>query len=52
MLGSPAARTGQGVGATHAEAEAVVDLRTLRAMLLRTSKSVVIRKERRSILCD
>jgi hypothetical protein len=47
-----AARIGQGSGATQAVAEAVVDLRTLRARLLRMSKSVITRKERRSILCD
>jgi hypothetical protein len=47
-----AARIGQGSEATQAVAEAVVDLRMLRARLLRTSKIVTTRKERRSILCD
>jgi hypothetical protein len=47
-----AARIGQGPEATQAVTEAVVGLRTLRARLLRTTKSVITRKERRSILCD
>jgi hypothetical protein len=50
--GRGSANRAGGGGATQAEAEAVVDLLTLCAMLLRTSKSVTTRKERRSTLCD